>query len=280
MDPDALPILERVEHTAAAFDGATMAVAAPGWEALGDSIQNQLDADLLWLLVRLRSLEPMYEERSDGRSVQEARRCLEAALHTSLHLRAMADLFAGRGHFGGTSGRELFMADSVRWHLKQGGSDARFVLAAHNAHIQKSPAVFDGHLTALPMGQHLHWTLGQSYVAIALTSTSGRTAEMHLDAAAPFGFRLEEADLGPAEEGSVEAAIGRAGLGSSLVDLRPPTAAGAVSPTPHIGRAAPVLERMRMQRTHIELPIREAFDAVVNVAETQVSASALERVGR
>jgi erythromycin esterase len=286
VDPEAIPILERVEETAAAFNGGTMAVAAPRWEALGDPAQSRLDADLLWLLLRFRSLEPLYEERSDAPSVQRALRCLEAGVHTSAHLRAMADLYRGGGLSGGTSGRELFMAESVGWHLKRAGPDARFVLAAHNAHIQKTPAVFDGHLTALPMGQHLHRLMGSSYVAIALTSTAGRTAEMHVDASAPFGFRVEDAVLGPPEEGSVENGLVRAGLGSTLVELRGPASgepggASEQSAGESEAKAAePAFNQMRMQSAHIHLPVREAFDAVLNVAETRVSASALDRVGR
>jgi len=279
VDPEAILTLDQVEGTAAVFAGATMAAAAPRWKALGALAQSQLDSGLLWLLLRLRAMGPLYEERSDGETVRQARRCLEAAIHTSVHLRAMADLFDGGGHSGGTSGRELFMAESVRWHLRQAGPDARFVLAAHNAHIQKTPAVFDGHLTALPMGQHLHRSLGGSYRAIALTCTRGRTAEMHVDAAAPFGFWVEDRVLESPEDGSFEAGLMRAGLGTALVDLRTP-ASGEPPGVPGSGDITPVFDRLRMQSTHIHLPVREAFDAVLNVAEVRPSESALERVGR
>ena len=165
--------------------------------------------------------------------------------------------------------------------MNRAGPDARFVLSAHNAHIQKTPAVFDGHLTALPTGQHLHRLLGRSYVALALalTCTHGRTAEMHLDASAPFGFRVEDAVLGAPEEGSVEEGLTRAGLGSTLVDLRRP-APGESAGASEAGDAGPAFDRIRMQSDYIHLPVREAFDALLNVAETRVSASALERVGR
>ena len=43
--------------------------------------------------------------------------------------------------------REIFMADSVRWHLRRAAPGTRIVLAAHNNHIQKTPLSFDGVLT-------------------------------------------------------------------------------------------------------------------------------------
>ncbi|WP_075743179.1 MULTISPECIES: erythromycin esterase family protein [Actinoalloteichus] len=68
--------------------------------------------------------------------------------------------------------RESFMAESVRWHLDRSGPDARIVLAAHNNHVQKTSVSFDGALTGLPMGLHLHRLLGEDYRAIALTHTA------------------------------------------------------------------------------------------------------------
>ena len=82
------------------------------------------------------------------------------------------------------------MADSVLLHLARSEPGTRVVLAAHNAHIQKTLVSFDGHLTGLPMGQHLHRALGDEYVALGLTSVSGHTADMRPDEKARFGFAI------------------------------------------------------------------------------------------
>ncbi|MFF3593774.1 erythromycin esterase family protein, partial [Streptomyces sp. NPDC002387] len=97
--------------------------------------------------------------------------------------------------------QDLYMAQTLAWHLEQASPGARFVLAAHDNHIQKTAAVFDSTMAALPMGQHLARMLGGTYVAIGLTHTDDHVPEMRPDASAPVGFTLETTHLpapGPA----------------------------------------------------------------------------------
>ncbi|MEX0654385.1 MAG: erythromycin esterase family protein [Phycisphaeraceae bacterium] len=260
VDPEVLPRIDTAMQIAERFAGTSMAVAAPAWARLDGADQNTLTATLMRLRTRFRALEPLYVSRSDQLSYDIALRRLEAACHADYHFPAMVDLYAGRGLPADTSAREVFMAESVDWHLNHADPGARMVLFAHNAHIQKAPISFGGHLTALPMGQHLHRTLGSDYLALGLTSTAGRTAEMHVDENARFGFTVEDLALEPPEPGSIESAFADGGLGLALADLRRSPRGNASQP-----------DRIRMQSDYLHTPVRDAFDAVLNIPRATVA---------
>ncbi|MGY0064629.1 erythromycin esterase family protein [Streptomyces sp. LZ34] len=266
VDPEVLPLLETATAIAASFAGASAAVAAPAWARLDTVRQDALSAALTRLIIRFRAVEPLYVSRGGRHGYDLALRRLEAACHADYGFRAMAELFAGGGLTADTSAREIFMAGSVRWHLERSEPDTRVVLAAHNAHIQKTPISFDGRLTGLPMGQHLHRLLGDEYIALGLTSTTGHTAEMHRDESAKFGFTVEETPLGPPEPGSVEAGFADAGLGLGLADLRRahPAATGPET------RLAAAPDRIRIQSSYLHTPVLEAFDAILNIPTSTV----------
>ncbi|MEU8195176.1 erythromycin esterase family protein [Microbispora amethystogenes] len=143
-------------------------------------------------------------------------------------------------------------------HLERSGPEARIVLAAHNAHIQKKPVSFDGQLTGLPMGQHLHNSLGGDYVALALTSPAGHTADMRPDETARFGFAIDNTALQPPEPGSIEAAFAEAGLGLGFADLR--QAHETIGP-----------DRIRIQSAYVHTPVLEAFDGILNTPTSTVA---------
>ena len=187
-------------------------------------------------------------------------RRLEVAVHADYTFRAMSDLFAGRGLTADTSAREKSMAESLLWHLEQRGPEARVVLAAHNAHILKSPISFGGHLTGLPMGQHLHEALGDDYFALGLTSAVGHTADMRPDEEAPFGFTVADTPLEAPEPGSVEAEFDSAGIGFALAGLRGARSLG------HL--AGP--DRTRLQSAYLQVPVLHAFDAVLDTGTSTV----------
>lgn len=266
VDPELLPLARAAIEIADVFEGRSMAVAAPAWARMGEAEQDTLSATLSRLLLRFRSLEPLYVARSDQTAYDRSLQCLEAACHTDYHLRAMSALYSGGGLAGDASVRELFMAHSVRWHLERLGPDARMVLFAHNAHIQKTPAVFEGHLTALPMGQHLHRALGSAYRAVALTGVGGRTAEMHVEETARFGFEVEEVELPEPEERSIEAAFVAAGVRAGFADLRDLRLAG--EDPDHVASSSP--DRIRMQSAYADLRLTDAFDGVICLAGTNV----------
>ncbi|MFC5183669.1 erythromycin esterase family protein [Actinomadura harenae] len=262
VDPEVLPLVDEATRIAASFAGASAAVAAPAWARLAPSEQDTLTAILARLLIRFRGLEPLYVSRSDQRGYDIALRRLEGACHADHGFRAMADLFAGKGLTADTSARDAYMAGSVLWYLKRSDPGTRVVLVAHNAHIQRTPVSFNGHLTGLPLGQHLERVLGDDYFALGLTSITGHTPEMVRDEDAAFGFTLADTELGEPEPGSVEAAFADAGLGLAVADLR-----AARRRTPAGGGP----DRVRMQSTYLRTPVLDAFDAVLG---TPVSTTA------
>ncbi|MCS3876724.1 erythromycin esterase-like protein [Gordonia amarae] len=44
------------------------------------------------------------------------------------------------------------MAESVRWWLDRLDPGTKIVLLSHNAHIQRTPVVYEGELQVYPMG--------------------------------------------------------------------------------------------------------------------------------
>ncbi|QPP08885.1 erythromycin esterase family protein [Streptomyces bathyalis] len=259
-DPAALPVLETALEISDRFlDGAgSGAAAAPAWAGLPVAEQDALTASLARLLLRLRAVEPLCVSRSSQSRFDIALRRVEAACHTDHMFRAMNGLMSGHGAAADLSVRETFMAESVRWHLDHAGPDARIVLAAHNNHIQTTALEFDGALTALPMGQHLRRMLGRDYRSVALVHTADHVPEMFPDPSAEVGFTLADADLEPAEEGSVEAALIDAGHGDdiTLTDLRR---------SPRDAEQKPLLRRIRTQSAVLSTPVLDAFDAVLAV---------------
>ncbi|MBB3082192.1 erythromycin esterase [Geodermatophilus sabuli] len=174
-------------------------------------------------------------------------------------LRAIAGLSAGTALPAAATSRERYMAATVRWWLDRLGSDARVVVMAHNAHVQRTPVVYEGEVQALPMGLHLDRVLGGDYVAVGLTSGAGRTAALHPAAdVGPYGFRVEDTALDPPRPGSIEAAL--AGSGLVLADL---SAARGDDAGP---------DRIRLDSGYLTTLVADAFDAVVHVPETRLAA--------
>ncbi|MFI8875653.1 erythromycin esterase family protein [Streptomyces sp. NPDC055243] len=260
IDPETLPTVQAAMRIAESFAGDSAAVAAPAWARLATAEQDTLSALLARLLIRFRSLKPLYLSRGDRRSYDIALRRLEGACHGDYTFRAMAGLFAGDGLTADTSARDLYMAQSLLWHLNHLEPDARVILVAHNAHIQKTPITFDGHLTGLPMGQHLHNALGDAYFALGLTSPTGHTAEMRRDEKAPFGFAIDDTPLGPPEPGSIEAAFADTGTGLGMADLRRARTKNLSGP-----------DRIRLQSVYLHTPVLDAFDGILSTPASTIA---------
>ncbi|WP_405821807.1 erythromycin esterase family protein [Streptomyces sp. NBC_00838] len=260
--PDALPLLERVLEISDRFlegEGTSSgAAAAPAWGRLEPAEQNELTATLARLLLRLRAVEPLYVERGGQRAFDIARRRVEAACHTDYMFQAMNALLSGRGSGADLAVREIYLAESVRWHLDRSAPGTRIVLAAHNNHIQKTTVDFGGPFTSLTMGGHLHHALGGEYRAIALTHTADHVPEMYPDPASAVGFTLADARLEAPVPGSVEAALVDAGLGGRI------TLTG-LGRSPRDAAGAPLLNRIRSQSATVSAPLPLAFDAVLSV---------------
>jgi erythromycin esterase len=256
VDSEVLTSLERAIGIAEQFAGTSGAAAAMEWSKLSIAEQDALTATLARIVLRFRALEPLYVARSSQRVYDVALRHLEAASHADHMFRAMAGLFSGSGLPADTSVRDLYMAESVRWHLQHAERDTRIIVAAHNNHIQKTPVVFDDELTTLPMGQHLERVLGAQYVSLAVTSTADHIPEMTLDETATAGFSIGDSHLGPPQAGSIEAAALEAGLGVSLIDLRS-------EPRDDVNLV--MIDRIRTQSSYMRTPVAEAFDGVIIV---------------
>ncbi len=256
VDPDVVSLVERALDIADRFTGTSVAVAAPKWAKLDSADQDSLTASLTRLLLRFRSLGPLYVSRSDQARYDLALRHLEAALHADYMFTAMSSIFAGQGREGDASVRDHYMAESVHWHLDHAESGTRIALAAHNNHIQKTPVYFDGELAALPMGYYLHRMLGDGYRTLAQTHTAEHVAEMHPTEEAEAGFTVTEERLDAPEPGSVEAAVIDAGYGTdiSLTNLRNAPSEG--------------LDRIRAQSSSLPTPVPQAFDAVLTSPTT------------
>ncbi|WP_439681293.1 erythromycin esterase family protein [Embleya sp. MST-111070] len=260
VDPETASGVETAMRIAASFAGGSAAVAAPAWARLPAPEQDALTATLTRLLVRFRSLEPLYTTRAGRQEYDLALHRLEAACHGDYTFRAMADLFAGEGLIADTSARDAFMARSVLWHLERFDPGTRVVLVAHNAHIQTASISFDERLTGLPMGQYLRRALGDDYRALGLTSVTGHTAEMHRDEKTPFGFTLGATALEPPEPNSLEAAFADAGVGLGVADLRQARTETSHQP-----------DRIRLQSTYLHTPVVDAFDAVLTIPASTVT---------
>ncbi|MFF9403435.1 erythromycin esterase family protein [Streptomyces sp. NPDC014744] len=263
VDPDALPLVDTVLEISDRFlrGRGSGAAAAPAWAGLETAEQNKLTATLARLSLRLRAVEPLYVSRSSQSRFDIARRRVEAACHTDYMFRASDALMSARGLAADLSVREIYLAESLRWHLDHAEPGTRIVLAAHNNHIHRTAfsLEFGGScLTTLPMGQHLQRTFRQDYRAVALVHTADHVPEMHADPEAAVGFTLAEAHLEPAAPGSVEAALTDAGLADriTLTDLRH---------APRDEQGAPLLNGIRFQSSHLSTPVPEAFDAVLAV---------------
>ena len=259
IDPETLPAVQTAMRIAESFAGGSASAAAPAWARLDTAEQDALSAILMRLLIRFRSVEPLYVSRGDQHGYDIALRRLEGACHGDYTFRAMADLFTGSGLTADTSARDIYMAGSVRWYLERFEPGTRIVLAAHNAHIQKTSIAFNGQLAGFPMGQHLHSALGDEYFALGLTSTTGHTAEMRRDEKTPFGFTIDNTMLEPPEPGSVEAAFADADLGLGIADLR------------RARREVPGPDRIRMQSGYLHTPVLHAFDGILNTPTSTIA---------
>lgn len=252
VDPEALGLVEEALRINDRIAGASAAAAAPAWAELARSEQDALTASLARLRLRARALEHHYVAKSGRDRYDIAVWDIENACHAEYMFSAMSAVFAGGGLPLNTSVRERFMSATVRWHLDRAAPGTRFVLAAHNSHIQKTPIHFGGELFGYPMGHYLARELGADYRTLALTHTASSVPEMQPDDTPEIGFSVVDTPLAPPTPDSVEGALVAAGLGDviTLTDLRPL-------------RGAALPDRIRSQSAEMMLPVADAFDGVL-----------------
>jgi erythromycin esterase len=147
---------------------------------------------------------------------------------------------------GDVGARDLGMAETV---LEMTRAGEKVVVSAANNHIQRIPLVGHG-FEMSPLGHHLADRLGEAYVSIALTATSGTTTTRRPDPDAPGGVTVFGAPLAPPRDDGVESAFGDE---PRALDLR--AARGLMT-----GPAT-----IRVMDGHQETDVLNAYDLVVSL---------------
>lgn len=255
-DPTAMPLLNQAIDVVSSYHGPTTYYALQRYTALDVSTQDALTAMLARLWSRM-------EIMGHGLQTQQHREALQH-LRGAWYLDHFQRQVAGRGipdeHPHALY--DAFMADTVLQLLENGPSDTRVVLAYHNMHIQKTPLFSNGAIAALPAGGYLlDQALGDDYYAIAVTSNSGRTAQMRFNPDNPLGFVVNDCPLPPLEDDAVE---------SVFTGATTPLIAELRAARPAI-EDAESFQRMRMEDSFMDVPVFDAFDAIINIPQTSFS---------
>ncbi|MBZ4322847.1 erythromycin esterase family protein [Streptomyces huiliensis] len=265
VDPGALRFLEAAREISEPIAGGTVMVPAYARLELDGATQGRLTTALSRLLGRFTDLRELHTERTGRAAYETALSDVRAAVATDRAQRAMAEALAGAPDAAGFAARERYLADTLLEFLDRSAPGTRVVLVGHNAHIQRS----EGPLGAPTMGNLLARALGADYVPIALTGNGGETVENVPDRGHPAGMRWGRAAVPDPVPDSVEALFADVCDRPALVDARALRAYAR-----RHGLPEPV--RTRLDTAFIEMPVLEAFDGVVCVPGTSVSADLLE----
>lgn len=205
IDPDASELVQATNELAARVEGGSAAASATSWLALERNVQDSLTVHLARLRARVDALAAVHRTGDDAPLWREASALVEAAATTDVMLRAMADLFSGTGRIDDTTIREVYVAQRIGDAVQMLADGERIAYVAHNNHIQKTPVLFDGVLTAYPAGSLLAASLGSGYRAIALSHADEQVPEMAFPASTDVGFRVERVDAAALRDHSMEA---------------------------------------------------------------------------
>ncbi|TDD57011.1 erythromycin esterase family protein [Nonomuraea terrae] len=251
--PDALPALETAVEVAERFHDPVTMRAFARYQKLGPGERDALTSALSQVKALMQRLTFVQRSRGHGAEHDTALWHLRGAWYLDqLHRATAAEGFEVASTF-----RDVYMAESVL-RLLDGDAGTRVVLAAHNWHIQKTPAAEGGGRLLLPTGAHLAAALGDGYRAIGLTSSHGRTAIV----GEPTPERPEgtwyDAPLPPPTGSSIEAAF-PAGSLWTMANLR--------EARPHIDDAES-FQQSRMADYFLDMPVFAAFDAMAHISHT------------
>ncbi|MFF4160273.1 erythromycin esterase family protein [Streptomyces sp. NPDC001678] len=265
VDPGALRFLRTALEISEPIAGGTVMVPAYARLDLAPAEQDRLTTALARLLGRFRDLREIYTERGGRAAYETALSDVRAAVTTDMAQRAMAEALAGTPDGLSFAVRERYLADTLLEFLARSEPGVRVVLAGHNAHIQRSANPADGPLAVTTMGHLLSRALGADYVPIALTGNGGDTVENVPDRDHPLGMRWGRAATPEAAPDSVEALFAGVPGEPALVDARALRAYAR-----RHGLPEPV--RTRLDTAYLEMPVLEAFDGIVCVPDTGLSA--------
>ncbi|NRQ38511.1 erythromycin esterase family protein [Nonomuraea sp. NN258] len=259
--PEALPLLEQALSVARRFDDPVTFTALGRYQTLDPGEQDLLTSALSRLMGHLQRLALVQRAHGHGAEHDTAMWHLRGAWYLDQLHRANVQ----EGFESASTYRDVYMAETVL-RLAEGGS--RVVLAAHNWHIQRTPAADSQGNPLLPTGAHLAAALGDDYRAIGVTSSLGRTTTLGEPTPERPHGAWYDAPLPPPAEGSIEAAFPTDRLWT-LADLR--------AARPHIDDAAS-FQHSRMADYFLDMPVFEAFDAIAHVSRTTGTDHVLERV--
>jgi erythromycin esterase len=256
-DPDALPLLEQAVELAKRYNATTTFNVLNRYTSLEPAVQDALSAALSRLLARLETTGAYQRSQHRTQAYATARQHLRGAWYLDHFHRDVAGRGISVEHPHAL--HDAFMAETVLRLLEDGPANTRIVVASDNIHVQKTPLSHNGALGLFPQGYHLAQALGDDYVAIAATSTAGRTARMQMDPTQVLGFVVEDRPLPPVAEGSIEAAF-RTEAPLAVADLR----AARVSVHDAVS-----FQRMRMEDYFLDVAVFDAFDALASILDTR-----------
>lgn len=167
--------------------------------------------------------------------------------------------------------RDQTLATQALTLLDQMGPGARAVFWAHNNHVAR---VAYGSQAAPPAGAHLARALGRDYLAAGLLFERGSLRSLD-----PLAQKLENFELPPAPESSLEGWLARVGLPVAAWDLRR---------LPRRSAATPAFERERSTRSigaayiaddaaaaYARLRPLQAFDLLIYIRNSQTPGALL-----
>ncbi|MCC6521568.1 MAG: erythromycin esterase family protein [Polyangiaceae bacterium] len=222
--------------------------------ALGPDAQAATRTALAALVAALDANRPAYGARTGAAAWDTARQ----------HARILQQAEAS---FVDPSLRDPAMADNVDWLVERLPPQGKIVLWAHNAHVSFGPLGFSA------LGRILRQRHGADYLAIGTSFLRGGFRALAVPDAAHPPTGVSDVAVGPAPEGSLDAALALAKLPLFAIDLR--TATGPVRdwlasrmPARSVGfRFLP--ERQALVR----LSPSRSFDALVYLEEVSAAHS-------
>ena len=228
---------------------------------------DAVTAGLAELAARLASRRPLYVARSGADEHLLVAHQLELGRALDIALRAGAVPRPERDPLADTNPRDAAMAASVELLLERHRGE-RIVVLAHNGHIQRAPhAVAPGAAAVPACGHHLSSSLGAEYVAVGFTAGSGEVIGYRANTQVPGGVEMVAAVLEPAVGGSLDALLGGAFDGLTVVDMRSAARDDAAA------AELAAVSCLRSSTAYVGLAGQLAFDAVVHVPQVTIGAT-------
>ncbi|WP_406642221.1 erythromycin esterase family protein [Amycolatopsis sp. WGS_07] len=259
VDPEVLPLVDAAIAASEPYSGVSNAVAPGRYAAMTAAERDAATAALTTLVAHLRSLSPVYRQRSEPARYAIAEHHAVGALRVDAYMRELSAMMSGTAPSLQGSSRDTYMASTVKLLRKLYGEGEKIVVMVHNGHLQRVPFAALPTMTFPSAGTHLAAEFGDDYFALGLTAGTGTTTGLEPDESERLGFRVYAQELEPPVEGSVEAAL--AGADPCVVDLRQDRAQGLTGSS-----------SMRHAHMFTKVDVVQAFDALVYLPTMSVTA--------